>query len=79
MLYDGICLRIKPRTGKEREVTLPSAFTILEEIRALYQTIVSGSPAEGYITPESSAENVRLVELLRKSAEMDGVPLSWKE
>ena len=79
MLYDGICLRIKPRTGKEREVTLPSAFTILEEIRALYQTIASGSPAEGYITPESSAENVRLVELLRKSASMDGAPLSWKE
>ena len=76
---DGRTVRIRPHEGEVRELTLPSEFTIREEIRAFCLTVLKDSPDAGFIPPEASAENVRLVELLRKSASMDGVPLSWKE
>ena len=75
---DGRTVRIRPHVGEVSEVTLTPDFNIREEIRALAETILTGSPAEGFIPPESSAENLRLVELLRKSAEMDGIPLPLK-
>ena len=71
--YDGECVKVHPNGEEAYAPYIPIADRVSEEIKLFVSLILNPVLENTVNSPESAAESVRLVRILAKSAEHDGI------